>query len=54
VWGAPSYPSAAPVPPEAAEGAEVEALKGQVSYLEQYLESLRRRIQKLEGEAKAE
>jgi len=38
------------MPPEA----EVDALKVQAGYLEQTLQSLRQRIQKLESEAKTE
>jgi hypothetical protein len=53
-WGAPPAPYLASISREAAEKTEVEALKAQASYMEQHLDSLRRRIQKLEGEGKAE
>ena len=53
-WGAGPYPYAAPVSPAMPAEAEVDALKAQAGYLEQTLQALRQRIQKLEGEAKAE
>jgi len=53
-WGAAPYPSVAPVSAAEAEQAEVEALKAQVQHYEKALEAMRQRIQKLEGEAKAE
>jgi len=53
-WGAAPYPSAAPIPPEAVEETELETLKAQAGYLERTLQALRRRIEKLEGESKAE
>jgi hypothetical protein len=53
-WGAGLYPDAAPGSPTMPAGAEVDALKAQAGYLEQTLEALRQRIQKLEGEVKAE
>jgi hypothetical protein len=53
-WGAAPYPDAAPIPPEATEETELETLKAQAGSLERTLEALRRRIQKLETEAKAE
>jgi hypothetical protein len=46
--GVPTAPSASRLSQED----EVEALKAQAGYLEQTLQSLRRRIQRLEGEAK--
>jgi hypothetical protein len=52
--GACSYPFAAPVAPTVPANAEVDALKAQAGYLEQTLQSLRQRIQQLEGEAKTE
>jgi hypothetical protein len=54
VWGAAPYPCAAPVPPEAGEEAELETLRAQAGSLERTLEALRRRIETLEGESKAE
>jgi hypothetical protein len=53
-WGAGPYPYAASTLPVMPAGAEVEALKAQAGYLEHTLDALRQRIQKLEGEAKAE
>jgi hypothetical protein len=53
-WGAGPYPYAPPVSPVMPAGAEVEVLKAQAGYLEQTLEALRQRIQKLEGEVKTE
>ena len=53
-WGAAPYPSVAPVPPEAVEEAELQTLKAQAGSLERTLQVLRRRIEKLEGEGKAE
>jgi len=53
-WGARPYPYAAPVSPAMPGEAEVDALKAQAGYLEQTLQSLRQRIQKLESKAKAE
>jgi hypothetical protein len=53
-WGAAPYPNAAPIWPAMPAEAEVDALKAQAGYLEQTLQTLRQRIQKLEGEAKAE
>lgn len=53
-WGAAPYPYAPPVPPEAIEETELETLKAQAGSLERTLQALRRRIQKLEGEGKAE
>lgn len=53
-WGARPYPYAAPVPSAMPAEAEVDALKAQAGYLEQTLQSLRRRIQALESEAKTE
>lgn len=53
-WGAWSSPYAAPVSPPMPPEAEVDALKVQAGYLEQTLQSLRQRIQKLESEAKTE
>jgi hypothetical protein len=52
-WGGP-YPYAAPVPPEGVEEAGLESLKAQAGSLERTLQALRRRIEKLEGESKAE
>lgn len=53
-WGTAPYPYAAPVSPAMPGEAEVDALKAQAGYLEQTLQSLRLRIQKLESEVKAE
>jgi hypothetical protein len=53
-WGASPYPYAAPVPPEGVEEPELETLKAQAGSLERTLQALRRRIEKLEGESKAE
>ncbi len=53
-WGAAPYPSVAPVPPEAVEEAELQTLKAQAGSLERTLQVLRRRIERLEGEGKAE
>jgi hypothetical protein len=53
-WGAAPYPYAAPIPSEAAPEAELETLKAQAGFLERTLQALRRRIEKLEGESKAE
>ena len=53
-WGVAPYPCAAPILPEAVETAELETLKGQAGSLERALQELRRRIEKLEGESKAE
>lgn len=53
-WGATPYPYAAPIPPEAIEETELETLKAQAGSLERTLQALRRRIEKLEGEGKAE
>ena len=53
-WGTARYPYATPVSPAMPGEAEVDALKAQAGYLEQKLQSLRLRIQKLESEAKAE
>jgi len=53
-WGAGPYPHAAPFSPAMPAGAEVDALKAQAGYLEQTLQALRQRVQKLEGEAKTE
>ena len=53
-WGAGPYPYAPPVSPAMPAEAEVDALKAQAGYLEQTLQALQQRIQKLEGEAKAE
>jgi Family of unknown function (DUF5320) len=53
-WGAAPYPYTGPVAPAMPGEAEVDALKVQAGYLEQTLQSLRRRIEKLEGKAKTE
>jgi len=53
-WGAGPYPYAPPVSPVMPAGAEVEVLKAQAGYLEQTLDALRQKIQKLEGEGKTE
>jgi hypothetical protein len=53
-WGAGPYPYQAPVSPAMPPEVEVDALKAQAGYLEQTLQSLRQRIQKLESEAKTE
>jgi hypothetical protein len=53
-WGAAPYPYAAPISAAMPTETEVDALKAQAGYLEQTLQALRQRIQKLEGEAKAE
>jgi hypothetical protein len=53
-WGTGPYPYAAPVAPAMPAEAEVDTLKAQAGYLEQTLQSLRQRIQKLESEAKTE
>jgi Family of unknown function (DUF5320) len=53
-WGAVPYPYAGPAGPVMPAEAEVDALKAQAGYLEQTLESLRHRIQKLENEAKTD
>ena len=53
-WGAAPYPYAPPIPPEAIEETELETLKAQAGSLERTLQALRRRIEKLEGESKAE
>ena len=53
-WGAEPYPYAAPVAQAMPPEAEVNALKAQAGYLEQTLQALRRRIEKLEGDPKTE
>jgi Family of unknown function (DUF5320) len=56
-WGWPAWGGASPYPYEAhfaGEEAELQALKTQAGSLERTLEALRRRIQNLETEAKAE
>jgi hypothetical protein len=53
-WGAAPYPYAPPIPPDAIEETELETLKAQAGSLERTLQALRRRIEKLEGEGKAE
>ena len=53
-WSAGRSPCAAPVSPAMPAEAEVDALKAQAGYLEHTLQALQQRIQKLEGEAKAE
>ena len=53
-WGAPLAPPMASVSAEAAAGAEMAALKAHAVHLEQTLQSLRQRIQNLEGAAKSE
>jgi hypothetical protein len=53
-WGARPYPYAAAVPSPMPAEAEVDALKAQAGYLEQTLQALRQRIQKLESDAKTE
>ena len=52
--GAGPHPCAAPVSPAMPAEAEVNALKAQAGYLEQALQSLRQRIQKLETKVKTE
>jgi len=49
-WGAAPYPYAAPIASEAVGEAELETLKAQAGSLERTLQTLRRRIAKLEGE----
>jgi ubiquinone biosynthesis protein UbiJ len=53
-WGAVPYPYAGPTWPAVPAEAEMDALKAQAGYLEQTLQALRQRIQKLESEAKPE
>ncbi|MFI5337927.1 MAG: DUF5320 domain-containing protein [Opitutales bacterium] len=50
VWGAGAYPAAS----EMADEAQLAALKTHAAHLEQTLQSLRQRIQKLEDQAKSE
>jgi hypothetical protein len=54
-WRVPAtgVPTAPSTPPLSQED-EVETLKAQAGYLERTLQALRRRIEKLEGESKAE
>ena len=52
-WGAPLAPPA-PVAAATASGAEVAALKAHAAHLEQTLQSMKKRIQNLEGTAKPE
>ena len=53
-WGAAPYPYTGPVAPAMPGEADVDALKAQAGYLEQTLQALRRRIEKLEGAPKTE
>ena len=53
-WGASPSPFMAPVVPGMSAEAEVDALKAQAGHLEQTLQYLRQRIEKLEDEAKSE
>lgn len=53
-WGAAPYPYGAPAPPGMSDEAEVAALKTHAANPEQTLQSLRQRIQNLEGAAKSE
>jgi hypothetical protein len=52
-WGA-SFSPPAPVAAETASGAEVAALKAHAAHLEQTLQSMKKRIQNLEGTTKPE
>jgi len=54
VRGVAPHASTAPVPPVAGGEAELTALKAQATYLEQALQSVRQRMQQLEGAAKSE
>jgi predicted ATP-grasp superfamily ATP-dependent carboligase len=53
-WGTSFPPYAPPITSAMSAPVEVDALKAQAGYLEQALQSLRQRIQKMESEAKTE
>ena len=53
-WGSAPYPNMAGAAPEMTDEAEVVALKAHAARLEQTLDFLRQRIQKLENQAKSE